>query len=197
MTRVKTKMDVGTAQLSRNWGWLLALGIFLVVLGCIGLGMVVGLTLASMLFLGILLLIGGFSQLWDAFKAKEWDGVFSHAFIAALYIIGGGIVIYDPFLASALITAMLACVLIIIGITRLFMAAKLRGSTGWIWLVFAGLIAIALGGMILMHWPISGLWVIGLFIAIELIVDGWAYIFLALGLRRSSGGHKVVRAHTK
>lgn len=194
MTRVKTKKDVETARLKRNWGWLLALGIFFVVLGCIGLGMLVGLTLVSMLFLGILLLIGGFSQLWDTFTTKDWDGVFWHAFIAALYIIGGGIVIYDPFLASALITAMLACVLIIIGITRLFMAATLRGSTGWIWLILAGLIAIALGIMILMHWPVSGLWVIGLFIAIELIVDGWAYIFLALGLRRSSGGHRVVRA---
>lgn len=184
MTRASTKSKAG--PLKRNWGWLLALGIFFVILGCIGLGMVVGLTLASMLFLGVLLIIAGCSQFIDVFKAKGWDGVAWHAFVAALYIIGGCIVIYDPFLASALITALLASVLIIIGLTRFIMAIKLKGAPGWGWLLFAGIIAIALGVMILMHWPISGLWVIGLFIAIEMLVDGWAYIFLALALRRAA-----------
>lgn len=97
----------------------------------------------------------------------------------------GQTLIYDPFLASVLITALLASVLIIIGVSRFFMALMLRGSSGWGWLLVAGLIAIILGVMILMQWPISGLWVIGLFIAIEILVDGWTYIFLALALRRA------------
>lgn len=146
--------------------------------------MVVGVTLASMLFLGVLLIIAGFLQIVDVFKCNEWKAVAWHALIAILYIVGGGLVIYDPFLASTLITALLAGVLIIIGVTRLVMAVGLRGSPGWFWLLLAGLVAIALGLMILAHWPISGLWVIGLFIAIELIVDGWTYIFLALAIRR-------------
>jgi uncharacterized membrane protein HdeD (DUF308 family) len=170
-------------ELRRNWGWLLALGVLFVLLGCIGLGMLVSLTLASMLFLGILLIIAGISQLIDTSKSKRWKGVVWHTLIAILYLIGGGLVIYDPLLASAFITALLAAVLIIIGISRFFMALMLRGASGWFWLLLAGLIAIVLGVMILMHWPLSGLWIIGLFIAIELIVDGWAYIFLALSLR--------------
>lgn len=180
----KTKVVESTAvDLRRNWGWLLALGILFIFLGCVGLGMVVGLTLASMLFLGVLLVIAGISQIIDAFYSKQWKGVVWHAFIAVLYIIGGALVFYDPFFASALITAMLAGVLIVIGLSRFIMAFTLRGSPGWIWLMLAGIIAIALGVMILMHWPISGLWVIGLFIAIEMIVDGWTYVFLALSIR--------------
>ncbi|MBA2655629.1 MAG: DUF308 domain-containing protein [Tatlockia sp.] len=178
-----TNLKQHTRELGRNWLWLLALGIFFVILGCIGLGMVIGVTLASMLFLGVLLIIAGCSQFIDVFKAHRWDGVAWHAFVAALYIMGGGLVIYDPFLVSAIITALLAGVLIIIGLTRFFMVFQLKDSPGKIWLLLAGLVAIALGTMILMHWPVSGLWVIGLFIAIEMIVDGWAYIFLALGLR--------------
>ncbi|MFA5960732.1 MAG: HdeD family acid-resistance protein [Tatlockia sp.] len=181
MTRT-TKLNPNAAELKRNWGWLLALGIVFVFLGFIGLGMVVGLTLASMFFLGILLIIGGFSQLIDVFKAKTWKTVLWHAFIAALYIIGGALIIYDPFLASSLITTLLASVLIIIGITRFIMALSLKGESGAAWLLLAGLVAIILGVMILMQ-PFSGLWVIGLFIAIELIVTGWTYIFLALGMR--------------
>ncbi|ARG97163.1 HdeD family acid-resistance protein [Legionella micdadei] len=185
MTKTKIDLEQDAADLKRSWGWLLALGILFVILGCIGLGMVVGLTLASMLFLGILLIIAGCSQFVDVFKAKKWGAVAWHALIAALYIIGGGLVIYDPFLASILITALLGSVLIIIGVTRFIMALKLKGSSGWGWLLLAGIVAIVLGVMILMKWPISGLWVIGLFIAIEMIVDGWTYIFLALGIRRS------------
>ncbi|CEK10264.1 HdeD family acid-resistance protein [Legionella hackeliae] len=172
-------------DVKRSWGWLLTLGILFVILGCIGLGMVVGLTLASMLFLGVLLIIGGFLQIVDVFKARRWKAVAWHAFIAVLYLIGGALIIYDPFLASALITALLATVLIIIGLSRFFMALMLRGSKGWGWLLLAGIIAIALGVMILMHWPLSGLWIIGLFIAVELIVDGWTYIFMALALRNA------------
>ncbi|KTC85391.1 MULTISPECIES: HdeD family acid-resistance protein [Legionella] len=185
MAKTKNDLAVEATELRHSWGWLLALGILFVILGCIGLGMVVGLTLASMLFLGVLLIIAGCSQFVDVFKAKYWKAVAWHALIAALYIIGGCIVIYDPFLASTLITALLGSVLIIIGLTRFVMALKLKGSPGWVWLLFAGLTALILGILILIKWPISGLWVIGLFIAIEMIVDGWTYIFLALGIRRS------------
>ena len=93
--------------------------------------------------------------------------------------------IYDPILASTLITVLLAWVLILIGITRLIMASVLRDEAGWGWLVIAGLIAIVLGLLILLQWPFSGLWVLGLLIAIELLVNGWTYIFIALAIRRT------------
>ena len=171
-------------NLRRNSGWLLALGILFIILGSVGLSMVTGLTLASMLFLGILLIIAGFSQIIDVIKSRHWKGVGWHALIAALYIVGGGIIIYDPILASTMITALIAWTLIIIGITRLIMAATLRYAKGWGWFVFAGVTSLLLGVLILLQWPYSGLWVLGLFIAIELIVNGWTYIFIALALRR-------------
>jgi uncharacterized membrane protein HdeD (DUF308 family) len=39
--------------------------------------------------------------------------------------------------------------------------------------------------MIIAKWPMSGMWVIGLFVAIELIFNGWAYLFVALAARRA------------
>lgn len=172
-------------EMKRNWGWLFALGILFIVLGTIGLGMTVGLTLVSMLFFGILLLIGGFSQIVDVFKSKQWKAVFGHALIAVLYMMAGGLVIYDPFLASSLFTGLLAGMLIIIGLTRFIMAVSLRHTEGWGWLLMAGTMSIILGALILMQWPWSGLWIIGLFIAIELIMNGWTYLFIALAIRRA------------
>jgi len=181
----KTDIEIIAVDLKRSWGWLLGLGILFVILGSIGLGMVVGLTLASVFFIGVLLLVAGISQIIDVFKSKEWRGVLWHALIAVLYLFGGGVVIYDPILASTVITALLAWMLIIIGITRLIMASALREAAGWGWIVFAGITAIILGILILLQWPYSGMWILGLFIAIELLVNGWTYIFVALTLRNS------------
>jgi len=178
---VKTVPEV----LSRNWGWLLGLGILFIILGCLGVGMAVGLTLVSIVFLGMLFVIAGVAQIIDVFKSHQWKGAVWHALIAVLYLIGGGLVIYDPILASVIVTALIAWVLIIIGITRLTMAIVLRHTQGWFWLFFAGLTAIILGVLILMQWPFSALWVIGLFIAIELMVNGWSYVFMAIAMRRT------------
>lgn len=174
-----TGYDLGT-----HWGWLFGLGVFLIILGCLGLKTVVGLTFASMIFLGVLLVIAGFTQLLDVFKCKRWEPAFWYGLISLLYIFGGGLIIYDPFLASALITIMLASILMVIGLSRLMMAFSSKNIAGWGWLTFAGLIAILLGAMIMLQWPISGLWVIGLFIAIQLIIDGWSYLFISLALRK-------------
>ncbi len=175
-----------TDALRRNWGWLLGLGIVLVFLGCIGLSMVIGLTLVSMYFFAALLLISAISHFIDIFKHRDWKGIFWQAIIAVLYLIGAGVVLYDPFLASTLITALLAGILIVIGITRIILALSLKDAQGWGWLLFAGITAIILGILIIMQWPISGLWVIGMFIAIDMIVNGWTYIFIALSVRASS-----------
>jgi len=70
------------------------------------------------------------------------------------------------------------------------MAFQMRPAGGWWWLVLAGAVSAALGVMILMQWPQSGLWIIGLFIAIELIFNGWSYIFVALAARAAAKQRK-------
>lgn len=173
---------VGNA-LKRNWGWLLALGILFVFLGFIGLGMVVALTMASMLVIGGLFIGGGIVQIIDSFKCRGWKAFIWHILIALLYIVAGALIIYDPVFASTLITMMLAWVLIVIGAARCVMALSLRQGSGWVWLLLAGIAAIVLGIMILMQWPMSGMWVIGMLLAIEMIINGWSYILLALALK--------------
>jgi uncharacterized membrane protein HdeD (DUF308 family) len=55
---------------------------------------------------------------------------------------------------------------------------------GWGWHALNGIIASILGGLLLAQWPVSGLWVIGLFIGIDLVFYGWAWIALALDLHK-------------
>lgn len=184
MSNSDVQIEVHSVDLKRNWGWILALGIVFIILGSVGLTMVIGVTLASMYFLGVLLLIAAGSQTFDVLKSKEWRGAISHIVVAMLYTALAALIFIDPFLASSLMTAAIAGVFIVMGILRIWMAMLLKAGEGWGWIFFAGLASLVLGILILLQWPFSGAWFIGLFISIELIICGWTYVFFGFALRR-------------
>ncbi|MEE8312345.1 MAG: HdeD family acid-resistance protein [Candidatus Binatia bacterium] len=176
-------IDSGFGQLQHNWGWLLAAGILSVVLGTIGLGMSLALTLASVLFFGVFLVIGGVIELVQAFKSRGWKSFVLHVGIAGLHIVAGVVIMADPLVASSLLTLLLAGAIIGIGGARIVMALQHRDTSGWPLCLLSGVVSLALGAMIISHWPVSGMWVIGLFVAVELIMNGFSEITLALAAR--------------
>lgn len=186
-------------DLRKNWGWLLALGIVFIILGTIGLGMTFALTVVSLLVFGVLLLVGGVIQIVQAVKVKGWKSVLWHVLMAVLYLLAGIAVLTDPVLASLVLTLMLAGAIAAIGIIRVVVAIQHRDTKGWIWSLLSGIVSIVLGVLIYVQWPISALWLIGLFVAIDLIVHGWSYIFLALAAReagKSAAGAAAAPAST-
>jgi uncharacterized membrane protein HdeD (DUF308 family) len=167
----------------KNWNWLLILGVIFIALGAVGLGRVFALTVASVLFFGVLLLIGGGIQLFESFKCKGWKSILFHMLIAILYILLGIEIIARPMVASAVLTLLLAGGIMLVGIVRIVMAIQLRNRKNWGWPLLSGIISVLLGLVIAAKWPVSGLFVIGLFVAIELIMHGWSYIFIALAAK--------------
>ncbi|UCH84688.1 MAG: HdeD family acid-resistance protein [Candidatus Latescibacterota bacterium] len=170
-------------EVGKNWGWLFAFGILSFLLGMWGLGMAVFVTLASMIFYGIMLLVDGGAQLVQWFKTTGWNGRWWHLLISLAYILAGIVVIRNPALASSVFTLILAFVIMAVGVMRSIMAWQLRETREWFWVMVGGIAAIVLGVMILTRWPASSLVVIGLFISIELIMNGWAAIAVALAAR--------------
>jgi len=175
-------------DVTKKWRWLLALGIIWVVLGTIGLGMEVELTIASVMLFGAFLFAGGIFELIHAFQAKAWKGRLPAILIGLAYVAAGILIFQDPLAASKGLTLMLGALLLVIGIVRIVLAFGMKGHAGWIWLALSGVLSLVLGFMIISKWPASGLWVIGLFVAIELIIQGWSCIFLALAARNASKG---------
>ena len=164
----------------KNWQWLLILGVIFITLGAVGLGRAFALTIASVLFFGVLLLIGGGIQLFESFQCKGWKSILFHVLIAILYILVGIEIIARPRMASAVLTLILAGGIVLVGIVRIVMAIQLRPLKNWGWPLLSGIISVFLGLIIAAKWPVSGLFVIGVFVAIELIMHGWSYIFIAL-----------------
>jgi uncharacterized membrane protein HdeD (DUF308 family) len=173
-------------DIAGKWGWMLAIGIVMVILGTIGLGMTATLTAAGMIYFGILMILGGIAQLLEVFQSSDWKGRLWHLLIALVYGYAGVVMILNPALASTTLTLMIAAALIAIGILRIIASFQMRGTDGWIWGLIGGIITLVLGGMIAAQWPVSGLWIIGMFIAIEMLMAGWSYIAIALTARRIS-----------
>jgi uncharacterized membrane protein HdeD (DUF308 family) len=179
-----------------NWKWMLALGILMAVLGIIGLGLTYSLTIVSVLWFGILAIIGGVAQLVDAFKYTGWRAVVAHVLVGLLYVGAGVVLIALPVQSAWWLTILIAAALIVIGVLRIIMAFQMKGASA-IWVGLSGAISIILGALIYLvvdfptqetlatpesaiQWFGEWGWVIGLFVAIELIVQGSALVALAL-----------------
>lgn len=182
MNEIIENTDLQPKELPTKWGWLLALGILMVILGTVGIFMSVWVTLATVLVFGGFALAGGIFQLIQGFKAKEekWLGRLPHFLIALIYILMGIVIIIDPLAAGIGITLAIAALLAAIGITRIVYALKCRKQK-WRWVLplVIGIIDLILAVVIVINWPISGLWVIGLFVSIEMIMNGWFLVGLA------------------
>jgi uncharacterized membrane protein HdeD (DUF308 family) len=171
--------------LRQHWIWFLVLGIALVVLGSIALGWAClpSVTIAATWMLGFLLLGGGIGEVIHSFTVGRWSGTLVHLLIGLLYSVVGFMMISDPAESAITLTKIIAIFMIVGGIFRVVAALSHR-FPGWEWVLLNGGITLLLGLFIYKNWPGSGLWFIGLVIGIDLIFNGWAWIALAIGIRR-------------
>lgn len=169
------------SALRKNWGWLLVLGITLLVLGIIALLDSVLVTTVSMLFFGWILIIAGVVEGLQTFRHWRSGHLFLHVLNTVLSIVVGIMLLMNPVTGALVLTLLLAIYFTVAGIFRIVAAASMR-VPGWSWTLFNGIVTLILGILIWAHWPSTGLWIIGLFIGIDLIVVGWSQIMTALAI---------------
>jgi uncharacterized membrane protein HdeD (DUF308 family) len=169
-------------ELGQHWGWFMVLGIFMIVVGTLAVGSSVAVTLFSMLFLGWLMIFAGFGEVVHAFWKKNWGGVFMHLLIGVLYIVVGFMVLTNPKASAVTLSLIMAIFFIITGLFRIILSVATH-YPNWGWELFNGIITLILGIMIYQQ-PLLGLWVIGVFIGIDLIFSGWSWVMLSLAARR-------------
>ena len=172
-----------TPQMIHHWGWFLAFGIVLLLLGIAAIVRSVTATVASMYFFGWLLVLASIFEFVSAFMVGNWAGFFVHLLIAILFAITGIVMLTRPVISAEGLTLVMGMFFLIGGLYQLI-AALWAHLPGWGWHALSGVVASILGILVLVGWPVSGLWVIGLFVGIYLIFFGWAWIALAIGLRK-------------
>jgi uncharacterized membrane protein HdeD (DUF308 family) len=164
----------------------LVLGILLVILGLFAISVAMLTTFLSVILLGVLLFTSGLILFCDSFSFwRRKSGFVVHFLISLLYIAVGLLLIVKPVMASISLTLMLGIFYIIMGVFRISFASGVQTpSWGWAW--FNGLIALAIGILIITSWPQSSFFIIGLFVGIDLVFAGLAYIMASLSGRNAS-----------
>jgi uncharacterized membrane protein HdeD (DUF308 family) len=167
-----------------RWGWFFAWGILLVLLGVLAIAYSTVTTVISVIFFGILLCVSGAVIIFDSFKSSfgKWNEFFMHLGMGILYLIAGIILVKGPLAGSITLTLLLAIFYILLGLFRTI-SCLTRAVTNRGWRLASSIITLLLGVLILLEWPASGLFIIGLFIGIDLIFTGWVYIVSALSAR--------------
>lgn len=168
---------------TRRWWAYTLLGAALIVLGLIAASNLAAMTLVSAIVFGVLLIVAGALEALHAFWARDWRGFLLSLLTGLVYIAAGWILLADPVRSSVILTLLFAVALIVSGIFRLVLAGRLWRHWGGL-LLASGLVAIAAGIVILARWPASGLWVLGLVVAVDLVVHGAWWIAYSLDLRR-------------
>jgi uncharacterized membrane protein HdeD (DUF308 family) len=170
------------AEIVHNWGWFLLFGIALVVLGAVAVVRSVAATVVSMLFFGWLLLIAAGIEVAQTVMVGKWAGMFQHMAGAVLFGVVGFLIIWRPVVTAEILTLLMGAFFLVAGLFHI-VAPAMISLPDWGWHVLNGIITLILGILVLAQWPVSGLWVIGLFVGIELIFYGVAWSALALHLR--------------
>ena len=173
----------GLQPLRAKSGWIVALGIIYVVAGFVALGSVVLATAATVFVVGIMMLIAGVAEVINAFQIKTWGKFLLWLLLGVLYILAGFVTFENPLLAAALLTLVLGFSLVFSGIMRIVLAFSMKEGAPWIWVALSGAITLLLGLVILAHWPVSGLYILGLFLGIDLVLAGASWISVGFGLR--------------
>jgi uncharacterized membrane protein HdeD (DUF308 family) len=186
--------------LRTKWGWIVALGTIYVLVGLIALYSVVTATVVSVFVVGIMMLIAGVAEVINAFQVKSWGKFFLWILLGVLYILAGLVTFENPLLAAAVLTLALGAALVASGIMRIILAFNTKEGTPWMAVVFSGVVTFLLGLIILAHWPVSSLYILGLFLGIDLVFAGVGWIGVGIGLKglayeaHQKAGHEAGRA---
>lgn len=172
------------ASLRHRWGWLLALGISMVILGTIALIISPAATLGTALVLGWLLVVSGVVEAIQSFRVRRWSGIFLHLIGGILGVLVGLLIVTHPVAGALVWTLLFASFLTVIGVFRLVAAIRLK-FPNWGWSAFDGAITLLLGFLLWIDWPVSGLWFLGFAVGVSLILRGWSYVMFAFAVRHA------------
>lgn len=170
-------------NMRRRWGWFLALGVLLILVGIWALVDSFAASVASIVLFGVVLIVGGLFQVLATFRARGAGHIILLLLLGLLEIIVGWVFIVQPGAGLMLVTMLLAVLFVFIGLFRVITALVYRYPQ-YGWAILSGVISFILGILLWVHWPVSALWFIGFVIGLNFLFAGLYWTAFALRLKR-------------
>jgi uncharacterized membrane protein HdeD (DUF308 family) len=169
--------------LKPRYGALIGWGIFSIILGTVGLVVPVAFSIGVTIFIGAVLLAVGATGLALFWKAQGWGARTAAVLSALLSAVTGLLLIFYPLAGTESLTLFLAAYFIAIGLLKIWVSVTNRDTRGWWLMLFSALISVLLGACLWWGWPQSAPYILGIFVAIEMLFDGWTAFMFGLEVR--------------
>lgn len=171
------------AQIKKPAGWLIFLGILVVLSGILAIGAPFITGLSVTIFVGALITVTGISQLIHALSLKFKQGLIVKIILAILSVLAGLFLMIRPLQGLLGLTLIIGIFFIADGIGWITMAFSHKPEKGWGWHLFSGIVSVILGIVLFAHWPLSGVWAIGVLFGIRMINAGFGMAFFGTAIR--------------
>jgi len=177
--------EANLKSLGKRWAWFLGLGILLIILGVWASGYSIFVSTIALLWFGVILFLSGIFQLASQFLGERRHDFWFHLLFGVLSIGVGLWIIFQPLQAAMTLTWLIAIFLAFIGVVQVIYAIIARKEQSG-WMFFNGAVDLLLAIIIWVNWPESGLWVIGLFVSIQVILVGWMLVMIGFSVKPQS-----------
>jgi uncharacterized membrane protein HdeD (DUF308 family) len=152
--------------------------VLLLVLGGIAMASVVTATIVSVYFVAISMIIAGVAQGALAFRASLSWATAMWVLMGMFYALAGILALNNPLLAAGVLTLFLGVSLVVSGLFRFLLSLSMKAGSMWGWGAASGVITTLLGLMVLVQWPVSSLYILGVFLSLDLLFAGASWLVL-------------------
>jgi uncharacterized membrane protein HdeD (DUF308 family) len=156
------------------------IGVAAIVLGCIAILVPAVASVGTAIFIGWVLLIVGAFLVAGAFSAHSVGTLLWRMLWAVLTVIVGLWLIVEPHNGTLTLTLVLGIYFLLMGLTRITVAFIGRGQPNAGWVGLSGVCGLLIGILVLVKFPSSADWAIGLLVGIDLIFAGWTLTSVSL-----------------
>lgn len=132
---------------------------------------------------GVMMIVAGAAEIGMGWHMKNWGRLILLCAAGAFLLVAGVLCVLNPLLAASALTLCLGAGLCATGLVRIYVASQMGSDTPWRIAVLSGLVTFILGVIIIASWPVNSRYVLGLFLAIDLVFYGVALSGLAFQLR--------------
>lgn len=173
-----------TGDIHKATTWSIVLSVLMIAAGVLAIASPAIAGIATTVFFGWLLIFSGMLHLAYAWQAGRAGAVVWEILVGMLY---GGIGVYllaRPVAGLASLTLALAIYLVTEGVLEFVLAFQLRPLPGSGWLLFDGIVTLALAAMIGSAWPISSVWAVGTLVGVSMFFSGITRLMLSVAVRQ-------------
>ncbi|MCA1956004.1 DUF308 domain-containing protein [Zymomonas sp.] len=167
---------------NRSWGWTMAYAVCQILFGIAAICFPFHMSVASGLFFGWILIVAAIFAIISGFSSRHIRGHWLDIICGVIAFITGVIAIEYPVASALTIVWLIACWLLLVGLTQLFIAFRIVTERNW--LLLRGIVNSLIALFLFFSSDKTSLAFLGLAVGFAFVSEGVGMAMLALRLKR-------------